>query len=72
MKTLKTLLITLLALGSIQIYAQEGAQGVGQNDEACGSNSHCGQCIDTSGRGAGDPVETEDGEVANPNGGAQE
>ncbi|MCP4913925.1 MAG: hypothetical protein GY909_12505 [Oligoflexia bacterium] len=72
MKTLKTLLITLLALGSIQIYANNGAAGVGQNDEACGSNSHCGQCIDTSGRGNNDAPADNSGDVEQPVDAAQE
>lgn len=54
MKTLKTTLIMILALSSMHIFAADGdaaTAGVGQQDEACGGNSHCGQCIDTSGRG---------------------
>ncbi len=57
MKTLKTTLIMILALSSMHIFAQDGdasTAGVGQQDEACGGNSHCGQCIDTSGRGNND------------------
>lgn len=72
MNTLKTLIILLLALGSFQIFANDGAAGVGQNDEACGSNSHCGQCIDTSGRGAEEQVGGQDGDNTGPTSSAQE